>query len=136
NTGSGGALTDTDTVAITISAVNDAPVNTVPGAQTVAEDTDLAIAGLAINDVDAGSGIVTTTLSVAHGTLTVAAAGGAAVSGSGTASVTLTGTVAQINTTLAAASNVVYRGAQDFSGADTLPITTSVGGNTGSGGAL
>ena len=32
NTGAGGALTDTDTVAITVNAVNDAPVNTVPGA--------------------------------------------------------------------------------------------------------
>ena len=31
NTGAGGALTDTDTVAITVNAVNDAPVNTVPG---------------------------------------------------------------------------------------------------------
>ena len=29
-----GALSDTDTVAITVNAVNDAPVNTVPGAQT------------------------------------------------------------------------------------------------------
>ena len=31
NTGSGGAKTDTDSVAITVNAVNDAPVNTVPG---------------------------------------------------------------------------------------------------------
>ena len=30
NTGSGGALTDTDTVNITVIAVNDAPVNSVP----------------------------------------------------------------------------------------------------------
>ena len=41
NTGSGGALTDTKTVAITVNAVNDAPVVTVPGAQSVNEDTDL-----------------------------------------------------------------------------------------------
>src|SRR6185436_4915950 len=38
NTGSGGNLTDTDTVNITVNAVNDAPVNSVPAAQTVAED--------------------------------------------------------------------------------------------------
>src|SRR5262249_16931496 len=34
NTGTGGAQSDTDTVAITVSAVNDAPVNSVPGAQS------------------------------------------------------------------------------------------------------
>ena len=38
NTG-GGSLTDTDNIAITVTAVNDAPVNTVPGAQTTNEDT-------------------------------------------------------------------------------------------------
>ena len=31
NTGSGGPLNDTDTVAITVTPVNDAPVNTIPG---------------------------------------------------------------------------------------------------------
>ena len=35
NTGAGGPLSDTDTVAITVTAVDDAPVNTVPAAQTV-----------------------------------------------------------------------------------------------------
>ena len=39
--GSGGALSDTDTVAITVNAVNDAPVNTVPAPQTTNEDTGL-----------------------------------------------------------------------------------------------
>ena len=34
-----GTRTDSDTVAITVSSVNDGPVNTVPGAQTVNEDT-------------------------------------------------------------------------------------------------
>jgi hypothetical protein len=31
NTGRGGTLSDTDTVNITVNAVNDAPVNSVPG---------------------------------------------------------------------------------------------------------
>src|SRR6185312_15506953 len=35
NTGAGGALSDSDSVAITVNAVNDAPVNTVPAAQTM-----------------------------------------------------------------------------------------------------
>ncbi|SDK18862.1 VCBS repeat-containing protein, partial [Bradyrhizobium sp. Rc2d] len=117
-------------------AVNDAPVNVVPSAKMVAEDTNLSITGLSVSDVDAGTASITTTLSVAHGTLTVLSAGGATVSGSGSATVTLTGTQAQINTTLAAANNVIYRGVQDFNGDDTLTITTNDGGNTGSTGAL
>jgi hypothetical protein len=36
NTGSGGALSDTDTVNITVNAVNDAPVNSVPGRRATA----------------------------------------------------------------------------------------------------
>ena len=42
--------------------MNDAPVNTVPGAQTVNEDTALPIAGVSVADVDAGA--LTTTLTV------------------------------------------------------------------------
>ena len=117
-------------------AVNDAPVNTVPNALSVNEDTGLAIGGLAVNDVDAGSGTLTTTLSVAHGTLTVASAGGAGVSGSGTGSVTLTGTLAQVNTTLSAASNILYQPLLNYNGGDTLTFVTNDGGNTGTGGPL
>jgi VCBS repeat-containing protein len=72
-----GALSDTDTIVITVNPVNDAPVNTVPGTQSVNEDGNRSIAGLAIADVDAEAGTLTATLSVAHGTLTVASAGGA-----------------------------------------------------------
>ena len=124
------------TASLDITPVNDAPMNSVPGAQTLGANASAAIEGLAIADVDAGAGTLTTTLSVAHGTLAVAAAGGAAVSGSGTATVTLSGTLAQINATLGAAHNIVYAGAHDFSGTDTLTMTTNDNGNTGAGGAL
>ncbi len=123
--------TDTGSVSFSVTPVNDAPVNSVPGARTVSEDTDLFISGLSISDADAGGANVTTTLSVAHGTLTVAAAGGATVSGSGTDTVTLSGTVSQINATLAASNNIAYRSAQDYSGSDTLTVTTNDGGHTG-----
>ena len=135
----GAAANNTSNVAtatIAVTPVNDAPANNVPAAQTVAEDTDLSIVGLSVSDADAGSATITTTLSVASGTLTVLAAGGAAVAGSGTGAVTLTGSQVAINTTLAAATNVVYRGAADFSGGDTLTMTTNDGGHTGTGGAL
>ena len=97
---SDGTATDTDTIAITVNAVNDAPVNTVPGAQSVAEDTALPIAGVSVADVDGGA--LTTTLNVSSGTLSVNA--GPGVSGNGTASVTITGTAAQINAALAGLS--------------------------------
>ena len=89
---------------------------------------------MVVTDLDAGGATITTTLSVSHGTLTVASAGGAAVAGSGTSSVSLTGTVAQINTTLAASDNVLYTGGHDFFGTDTLTVLTDDGGNTGTGG--
>ena len=55
-----------------------------PGTQDVEANTATAIAGLSIADPDADPGSVTTTLSVLHGTLTVASAGGGTVGGSGT----------------------------------------------------
>jgi hypothetical protein len=136
NDGTSNSAIGTSTV--NIAAINDAPVNTVPGPQTAQENLDQSIAGLAIGDVDANpaSDIVTTTLSVAHGTLTIASAGGATVTNGGTASVTLTGTQNQINTTLAASNNVIYRASTNYLGADTLTITTNDNGHTGAGGAM
>ena len=117
---SDGTATDTDTIAITVNAVNDAPINTVPAAQTVAEDTILPIAGVSVADID--SSALTTTLSVAHGILNVTA--GAGVTGNGTASVTIAGTAAQINAALA---GLAYTGNLDFNGADTLTVATNDG---------
>ena len=105
---------------VTVVAVNDAPINTVPAAQSVAEDTPLPIAGVSVADSD--SSALTTTLSVAHGILNVTA--GPGVTGNGTASVTIAGTAAQINTALA---GLAYTGNLDFNGADTLTVATSDG---------
>ena len=116
----GAAATDTDTIAITVNPVNDAPINTVPGAQTVAEDTILPIVGVSVADID--SSALTTTLSVLSGKLDVTAGGGAVVTNNGTASVTIAGTAAQINAALA---GLAYTGNLDFNGADTLTVATS-----------
>jgi hypothetical protein len=112
---------------------NHAPVNTVPSAQSVTAGNDLTIAGLSIADQNAGSGSMTTTLSVTHGTLHLAS-GHAALAGNDSASVTLTGTLAEIDATLAA--NVTYHSAASFTGSDRLTVLTSDNGNTGLGGAL
>jgi Cadherin-like domain len=125
---------NTATESLSVSAVNDAPVNTIPGALSVEGSLDAVIAGLAVHDIDAVS--LTTSLHVDHGTLAVGSAGGAAVTGSGTATVTLTGSVAQIDATLGAANNVIYHSASSFAGTDRLTFTSNDGGSSGSGGPL
>uniref|UniRef100_UPI002615365B type I secretion C-terminal target domain-containing protein n=1 Tax=Accumulibacter sp. TaxID=2053492 RepID=UPI002615365B len=130
---SDGLATTSGATTINLTPVNDAPVNLVPGALTTNEDTNKAITGLSISDVDAGNSSMTVTLQVTHGTLTVSG-GSAAIAGSGTPTVTLTGTAAQINATLG--SSVVYAPAANYSGTATLTMTTSDNGNTGSGGVL
>src|SRR5262249_59028211 len=94
------------------------PVNPVPGGQSVAEDTTLPITGVSVADND--SNALTTTLSVAHGTLNVIP--GAGVTNNGTASVTITGTPAQISAALVGLS---YTGSLNYNGAETLTIVTS-----------
>src|SRR5262249_4363728 len=136
NTGSGGPLTDVDTVAITVNSVNDAPVNTVPAAQTMNEDGTLTFStangnAISVADVDAGSSSVQVTLTVASGALTLAGTSGLTVSGNGTATVTVTGSLANINTAL----NGLTYAPGNFNGSATLTVTTNDLGNTGSGGA-
>ena len=120
----GNAVTDIDTVAITVSPVNDAPVNTVPGAQVVNEDTALALGGISVTDVDGN--LSTVQLGVTQGTVTVNLAGGASISSgaNGTATLTLSGTQAQINAALATLS---YQGTLNYNGPDTLTVTSTDG---------
>ena len=100
------------------------------------EDIAKVITGLQIADVDAGTGAMTVTLSVAHGTISLAAGTGVTLTTNGTSSVQLSGTVTAINALLATASAVTYTPTQNYNGADTLTVLTSDGGNTGSGGTL
>ena len=115
-----GGLTDTDTVSITVS--NNAPTNILPGPQTVAEDTPLAITGLSVTDADGN--LNTVQLSVTHGTLSVTLSGGTTVSGgsNGSGTVTLSGTQAELNATLA---SLTYQGNLNFAGLDSLTITST-----------
>ncbi|MGJ8619979.1 MAG: beta strand repeat-containing protein, partial [Methylophilaceae bacterium] len=137
NTGSGGALTDVDSININITAVNDAPVNTLPASYTTNEDTSVKLSGLSVSDVDAGAGIIGVTLSVASGSITAANAGGVAVAGSGTGSITLVGSLANINSYLASAANQpTYVPVANASGTVALTMTTTDNGGTGSGGIL
>lgn len=140
NTGAGGAQSDTATTAITVTAVNDAPVLTAPASQSVAQSdtrTFGAATGNAITvfDVDAGSAGVRLRLEVGEGALTLAATTGLTFStGDGTADpvLDLTGTVAALG---AALDGLQYRPATGWHGTDTLDVDVDDLGNTGAGGA-
>ena len=135
NTGSGGAKTNSKSIGITVAAVNDAPVLTVPGSQTADESTSLAISGISVADVDAASGAVKITMSVIHGRMTLAQTSGLTfTTGDGTSdtSMVFTGTLTNVNAALA---TINYLANTDYTGADTLSISVDDQGNTGSGGA-
>ncbi len=144
NTGSGGAQSDTDNVPITVTAVNDAPQNSVPGAQSVNEDTSLVFNSahsnlISTSDVDAGASSVKVTFSALHGGLTLSTTAGlnfgcvgCAGSGNGDATMTFTGTLSAVNTALNGAS---YLGTLNYNGPDTITLTVNDQGATGSGGA-
>ncbi|MDR6531551.1 Ca2+-binding RTX toxin-like protein [Caulobacter rhizosphaerae] len=131
------------TTTINIAAVNDAPVNGTVSSATGNEATNIAVTGLQVSDVDANpaSAIVTVTLSVTKGVLTLrtdVASGlvSGDIVGNGAGSVTVTATINKINTTLAASNGLVFLGNVGISGTDTLTVVTSDGGATGSGGVL
>ncbi|MFQ2717812.1 retention module-containing protein [Aeromonas caviae] len=135
NTGSGGALSDTDVLPILVQPVNDAPVNQLPTTPQVAqEDQPFTIHGLQVSDVDAGNSPLSVTLSVLHGALELAAGSGVTLSGSGSNTLVLSGSQDAINALLA--GGVTYQGEQDFNGQDALTMVTNDLGNTGSGGPL
>src|SRR5690606_37021070 len=81
-------------------------------------------------DIDDNGGIMRVTLSVSKGTLTLTGGSGITVTGGadGTGTVTMTGTKAQIN---AAVAGLIYRGASNYNGSDTLTVTLNDNGNTG-----
>lgn len=121
---------------ITVNAVNDAPVNTVPGPQTTTQNTSLNFGStISVADVDANINPVEVQLGVSNGTLTLSTTNGLTFTngGNGTASMTFTGTLTAINTAL---NGLVYRPVMGYTGPDQLTITTNDQGNTGTGGPL
>ncbi|NOU43388.1 MAG: DUF4347 domain-containing protein, partial [Methyloglobulus sp.] len=130
------SLTDTDTVGVTVTPVNDAPVNTIPGNRYTALNTAITFSGaggnaIQIADADAASNPIQVTLSVSNGTLTLANTTGLIlVSGAnGSASLTYSGTVSALNTVLN--SGVTFNPTAGYRGLEQLTVTTNDLGNTG-----
>jgi hypothetical protein len=124
------------TRAISITVVNDAPVNTVPSSQSTDENTSLVFSSsnsnqISIADADAGSNAVKITLGITNGTLTLSGTTDLTFTtgdGSADASMVFTGTTTAVNTALAGMS---YAPTTDYTGSSTLSITTSDQGYTG-----
>jgi YVTN family beta-propeller protein len=139
-----GGLSFEKALTVTVNNVNEAPVNTVPAAAPINEDTALNFTGantVSVADVDAGAGAIQIQLSVTNGTLTMTTLTGLSFTvGDGTAdaAMTFTGTLAAANTALA---TLRYDPTANFpgaaaSGTAAFSITTNDQGNSGSGGPL
>ncbi len=139
--GTGGVLTDSDTIAINVTAQNDAPQLAAPAADSTPEDTTLVFStaggnAISVSDVDAAGSPLTLNLSVANGALTLASIAGLTFSGgdgSADAAMSFTGDAASIN---AALDGLMFTPSQDFHGNVALNMMLSDNGNTGAGGTL
>jgi len=126
------------TKAVSVAAVNEAPVNGVPGPQSLNEGGSLVFSAgngnqITISDVDAGSNPVEVTLTATNGTISLASSSGLTFNvgaGAGEATMTFRGSMTDINHAL---DGLVYTPAGGFSGSASLEIVTNDLGNTGGG---
>lgn len=137
--GQGG--TDSQNISVTVTPVNEAPVNTVPGLQVISADEPLVFStasgnAVQISDVDAGSLPLQVTLAATNATLTLSGTTGLTFStGDGTsdATMTFTGSLTSINS---AVQGLTLTPSPNFTGSASLQIATNDQGNTGAGGSL
>ena len=104
---------------------NAAPVNAVPGPQSVLEDGALVLSGanaISVSDADAGNNPVEVTLAATSGVVSLGGTAGLTFTsgtGSGDASMTFTGSIAAVNSALDGAT---YAPAPNFNGAASLTV--------------
>ena len=130
--GSGGAQETIASIDITVTAVNDIPVNAVPGAQTTDEDVPLVFSSNNYNaltvsdpDEDNAEGSLTVSLQVTSGTLTLSTITGLAfTTGDGTADslMVFSGSPDRINTALEGMS---FQFPENEFGTASLTLTTT-----------
>uniref|UniRef100_UPI0012E01D29 putative Ig domain-containing protein n=2 Tax=Aeromonas diversa TaxID=502790 RepID=UPI0012E01D29 len=127
------------TQSVSVTAVNDAPVNNLPTNQTAPQNGQLVFStangnGISLSDPDA-TGSLQVTLTASQGTLTLATIAGLSFTlgdGSGDGSMTFTGSQADINTAL---NGLIFTPTSGYQGAASLQIVTNDQGSSGSGGA-
>lgn len=122
-------------------AVNDAPMNLIPGAQTTLENTGITFSSnnnnaIGISDIDAGNNPVRVTLSATHGNLTLGSLTGLNfINGDGSSDMTMTftGKIADINYAL---QGLRFTPSHNYSGLASIQIQTNDQGYSGNGGQL
>jgi hypothetical protein len=135
----GAANSSAATRSISVTAVNDAPVNSVPGAQSAAVNTPKVFStangnAISVSDVDAGTAAIQVQLTATNGTVTLGSVSGLLFSvGDGTtdATVTFTAPMSAINSAL---NGLSFSPTANWAGAASLQIVTDDLGNTGTGG--
>jgi hypothetical protein len=144
-TGLGGPKTDTKTVVITVIAVNDAPVNTVPASSptsriVVPRNGTKVVTGISIADIDANGSNVRVTLQSGNANLKVTVTGapnppgislGLGQDGVDDGVIQMTGSIAAINQAL---SSITVKALNNYTGPAAVVVTTVDLGNTGIGG--
>ncbi|WP_170116023.1 Ig-like domain-containing protein [Brenneria roseae] len=128
------------TLTLTVMAVNDAPVNSVPGAQNVAQGGILVFNSangnlISVSDVDIGSNSMSITLLATHGVLTLSSVTGLTFligSGIGDATMMFIGSLSDINSAL---NGMYYTPTSGYTGSAAIVITSEDQGASGSGGA-
>lgn len=121
-------------VNINITAVNDAPVITVPGAQTTNEDTSITFSSgnsklISIADTDGDN--QTVTVSVQNGTLSLSGVTGLSFTtgdGASDATMTFSGTLSAINTAL---NGLVYTPTSNYNGGPSILTVSTNDGHSG-----
>jgi large repetitive protein len=146
-TANGGVDTSaTQNFVITVTAVNDAPVNTVPVAQNTGDTVPLVfntanLNAISVVDIDAAAGILQMSFGTgapANGTLTLANPGAVltSLSGNGSELVVATGTLTALNTALNGPSgSLTYTPVPGTTAARIITVITNDQGNTGAPGA-
>src|SRR5690606_26172883 len=140
HSGSGGALTHSNLVLLTVTPVNDAPVHSLPPAQEVDQNGSLTFSdalgnAITVSDVDAGTHPLTVTLTASNGSFSLYSLIGVDIldgASIDSQSITFSGTLSSINMAL---NGLTFKPSTGFAGAASLQITTNDNGNTGSGGA-
>lgn len=130
-----GALQDSDSLQVVVTAVNDAPVISLPATQNTSEEAALPINGIVVSDVDAGGSLIQVTMGVSNGRMTLSSTAGLVFSsGDGTSDPSMA-FQASLSDIASALTTVTYVGDTNFIGTDVLQISVNDRGFTGAGGA-
>ena len=134
--GKGGTDTATVTITVTPNGTNEAPVNSVPGAQTTGQNVPLVFSAVNGNPIlvrdDAGGNDIELTLSATNGTVTLAGTTGLAITGGadGSNTVTVQGSLTDINNGL---NGLSFDPTPGYFGSGSLQVATDDLGQSGSG---